>query len=91
MEKQFLGENDLYSWTLAEARFDFERGLLKEIRIVTLEPGVWAVSITSRLSQGGTGWLLQSKRRDQRQFKSLKAAAEAVENIGFRINELLVK
>lgn len=81
----------MQGWTLSEARLEFERGMLKGIRIVTISPGVWAVSIASRLDWPGTGWLLQTRRRDQRQFKSLKAAAEAVENVGFRINVLIVK
>ncbi|KGG96616.1 hypothetical protein P245_05370 [Comamonas thiooxydans] len=78
-------------WTLMEAKKDFERGLLKEARIVPIESGLWAVQITSTLAADGTGWLLQTKRREQRQMKTLQAAAEAVTNIGFKIRSLLIE
>lgn len=90
MLRWITGEQVLKTWTLAEARSDFARGLLRGAQIVTIVPGLWTVSITSRLAHDGSGWLVQSKRLDQRQFKSLKAAAEAIENIGFRIKTLVV-
>lgn len=79
------------NWTLQEAKIDFERGLLKQAQIVAVTPETWAVEITSTLPNDGTGWLLQSKRREQRQMKTLHAAAEAITAIGFQINRLLVE
>ena len=78
-------------WTLQEAKIDFERGFLKQACIVSVAPDLWAVEITSTLPNDGTGWLLQSKRREQRQMKTLHAAAEAVIQIGFQVNRLLVE
>jgi hypothetical protein len=78
-------------WTLQEAKVDFERGLLKQARIVAVTPDLWAVQLTSTLPSDGVGWLLQSKRREQRQMKTLHAAAEAINQIGFEIKQLLVE
>lgn len=78
-------------WTMQEAKIDFDRGLLKQAKIVAVSPGLWAVQLTSTLASDGTGWLLQSKRREQRQMKTLHAAAEAVTKIGFEIKQLIVE
>lgn len=82
------------TWTLTEAREDFERGLLKEARIVPIEDGEWAVQLTSKIKKDGTGWLAHSMRNklgEQRRMKSPNAAVEAISSIGFEINSLKVE
>lgn len=75
---------------MAQARRDFERGLLKEVRIVAATDTTWSVQITSTLSVDGTGWLLGAKSKEVRQIKSLDSAVEVVRQIGFSIQQLAV-
>jgi hypothetical protein len=78
-------------WTLAQAKLDFNRGLLKDVRIVSAMPGTWSVEITSTLALDGKGWLLGAKKKEPRQMKTLDAALEAVLQIGFEVKQLLVE
>ena len=79
-------------WTLAQAKMDFNRGLLKEVRIVAATPvGTWSVEITSTLTVDGKGWLLGAKTKDPRKMKTLDAAVEAILQIGFEVKHLLVE
>lgn len=82
------------TWTLNEAREDFERGLLKEARIVPIEGGEWGVQLTSKLRKDGKGWLAYSTREklgEPRRMKSPNAAVEAICSIGFQIHSMLIE
>lgn len=80
-------------WTLAKAKDDFGRGLLRQARIVAapMTPGVWMVEITSTLALDGKGWLLDAKKKQPRQMKTVDAAVEAIVQIGFEVKQLLVE
>lgn len=78
-------------WTMAAAKRDYGRALLKEVRIVDTPLGTWAVQITSRLGMDGTGWLIDARKKEPRQMKSLDAAVEAVVQIGFQVKQLLIE
>jgi hypothetical protein len=77
-------------WTMAQAKRDFERGLLKSVHIVDTGIDTWAVQITSTLGMDGTGWLLGAKHKEPRQMKTLDAAVEAIRQIGFLVKQLEV-
>lgn len=78
-------------WTLAQAKKDFNRGLLKQVRIVAAMPGTWSVQITSILALDGKGWLLDAKKKEPRQFKTLDAAIFQIREIGFEVRQILVE
>ena len=80
----------MMDWTLQEATSDYERGLLSQVRIIAIAPDTWAIRLIATNTKDGEGWLLHSRTRERREMKSLKAAAEAVTNIGFNINQLIV-
>lgn len=75
---------------MEQAKRDFERGLLGEVRIVDTRIGTWAVQIISTLEADGTGWLIDAKKKQPRQMKTLDAAVEAVKQIGFQVSQLAV-
>jgi len=75
---------------MAQARRDFERGLLKSVRLVSATDATWSVQITSTLAVDGTGWLLGAKTKEVRRIKSLDSAAEAVRQIGFSVQQLTI-
>jgi hypothetical protein len=52
------------NWTMAQAKRDFERGLLKEVRIVAATEKTWSVQITSTLAMDDVGWLIDAKQRN---------------------------
>lgn len=80
-------------WTLREAQQDFDRKLLSSACIVKHEKG-WIVEIQSKLSIDGIGQLGYSKASligTLRVFKTINAALDAVEEIGFKVKALEVK
>lgn len=77
-------------WTMAQAKKDFDRGLLKEVRIVAATADTWSVQITSSLKHDGTGWLLGAKNKSVRQMRTLDAAIQAAKDIGFEVKTLAV-
>ena len=81
------------NWTMAVAKRDYERDLIKSIRIVSGEPATstWAVEITSKVSIDGTGWLIDAKAKEIRQFKTIDAAVEAIRQIGNDVPFLTVE
>ena len=78
-------------WTMAAAKRDFERALIKEVRIVDTQHSTWSIQITSQLGMDSTGWLIDARKKKARQIKSLNAAVDAVEQIGFQVKQLLIE
>ena len=80
------------TWTVADAKRDFARGLLVSARI---ERGVmvssWAIWIKGKLIEDGEGLLVAAHGHDPRVFQTVDAAIRALESIGFQVGELLVK
>lgn len=80
------------TWTVADAKSDFARGLLASARI---ERGVmvssWAIWIKGKLAEDGEGLLVGAHDKDVRDFKTLDAAVRVLESIGFQVGELLVR
>lgn len=78
-------------WTMAQAKRDFNRALIKDVRIVDTQLGTWSVRITSQHGMNSTGWLIDARKREPRQMKSLCAAVKAVTQIGFQVKQLLIE
>jgi hypothetical protein len=78
-------------FTMARAKSDFQRGFLKEARIIATLPATWAVQITSKLGMDGTGFLVDARHKQPRQMRSLDAAVEAVMQIGFDVKRILIE
>ena len=78
------------NWTMAKAKNDLERGLLKELGIeaLPLDRG-WAILIESRLGMDGSGWLVDARSKQPREFKTLDAAVRALAQIGFEVAHLV--
>ena len=73
------------NWTLAEAKKDFERGLLKSLRFVRQPLSErWSIQIISTLALDGEGFILAAHGRHVREFKDLDAAVRTAGDIGFK-------
>lgn len=76
------------TWTLAQAKADYQRGLLKSVCIQ--HPGApnvpWVVVVQSVLSVDGVGYLIDARSKQPRVFKTLDAAYMATRQIGFEYN-----
>ena len=77
--------------TMAQAKRDFQLGYLTAYQVKRWDlasggcPGwfVW-------LGQGNAaGWLVDARSHDPRQFKTLDAAIQALEQIGFKVDALV--
>lgn len=80
------------TWTMAEAKKDFERGLLTGFQIfdssaIMKNDQSWSVSFSSKLGVEG-GALVDARTKQDRVFKTLDAAASAVRSVGFRAQSL---
>lgn len=80
--------------TMAQAKRDFERGILTHAWITSLEFSeiagpAWIVLLEGS-GLGGKGWLLDARHGKPRQFKTLDAAASAIRQIGFKVESLRV-
>lgn len=74
------------NWTMAEAKADFERGLLKGCSIyfhdvMGLER--YTVSLDAALALEGSGDLVDARTHKVREFKTMDAAHSAIRQIGF--------
>lgn len=78
------------SYTMAQAKRDFEIGYLtayevKRWDLVTAGRSGWFIW----LGRGNSaGWLVDARDREARQFKTLDAAVQALEQIGFKVESL---
>lgn len=74
--------------TMAEAKRDFDNGVLRCYRIV-LTMGVKTVELEYLTRAGiGTDTLDDARTKKTRQFKTWDAAVSALEQIGFQVNAL---
>jgi len=76
------------AWTMAEAKKDFERGLLtgfefNDAAAVMSSDIAWNVSLLTSLSFGA-GVLVDARTKQPRVFRTLDAALAAVRAVGFR-------
>jgi len=74
------------TWTMAEAKSDFERGLLKGVAIYfhdVMGDAYYVVSFESALDMDGSGALVDARTGKVRQFKTMDAAHSAIRRAGF--------
>ncbi len=75
------------TWTMAQAKSDFERGLLKGAAIYfhdVMGRYHYAVSFESALAMDGAGALVVANTRKVREFRTMDAAHAAIRQVGFR-------
>jgi len=75
------------AWTVAEAKKDFDRGLLTGFEIhdssgIMSNVQHWSVSFSVKIGQGGA--LIDAREKVPRQFRTMDAAISALRSIGFR-------
>lgn len=74
--------------TTADAKRDFQRGLLRGVEIERSPMNdTWELKILDQ-STGDWGYLLAAHPREVRRFRTLDAVISAAEQIGFRIRSL---
>ncbi len=76
------------TWTMAEAKSDFARGLLEGVSIYFFDvmgDCHYVVSLDCALSADGSGALVDARTGKVREFKTMDAAHSAVRNIGFHL------
>ena len=82
--------------TLAEAKRDFERGFIKGFRAYResfiqdtdgWHGSGWKVEFTGILG-AGTSWLVDTRTKKVRIFKSLDGLASTLESVGFRVDTI---
>lgn len=80
------------TWTVAEAKKDFERGLLVHARIErgVLDPR-WSVVLRGNFQTGGEGPLIDAHLKEIRVFSTADAAVRVIESIGFAVGELSIQ
>lgn len=80
------------AWTMADAKKDFERGLLWGFTILPahMEPG-WTVRLDCTLSSNPVDFLVDAHKKQVRIFKTLDAAVSALHQIGFEVKQLRSK
>lgn len=73
--------------TMAIAKHDFKIGYLTTFELVRpfLDNAHWCISLGQGMSQG---MLVDARTKEVRQFKTLDAAVNALEEIGFEVNRL---
>lgn len=75
------------AWTVAEAKKDFDRGLLTGFEVHDSSPILsseqhWSVSFTVKL--GAAGPLVDAREKNPRQFRNLDSVVTTLRSIGFR-------
>lgn len=79
--------NSAKTWTMAQAKSDFDRGLLRGTTIHFYEimgECNYTVTLDSTLALDGSGDLIDARTKTTRQFKTMDAAHSAIRQIGFR-------
>ena len=79
------------SWTMAQAKRDFENGFLVGVEFVPAfgEPG-WCFILTGA-GTAGRGRFVDARNHETRVFKTLDAAVSAAREIGFQVQGLTLK
>lgn len=76
-----------YDLTMAQAKKDFERGLLLSARLEFLDiAGVWVVVF---VGVGHEGYLIDARFKIQRMFRTLDSAVSALRSVGFQVRGLV--
>lgn len=79
-------------YTMAQAKRDFERGFLASAEIKWLGLGNgYGLIVTSKLGMDDSGFLIDAKKHQPRQFKTADACIEAAKQIGFRAANLMIE
>ena len=75
------------TWTMTQAKSDFERGLLKGVAIYfidVLPSAHYTVSFESALNTDGSGALVDARTAKVREFRTMDAVHSAIRRVGFR-------
>lgn len=75
------------TWTMADAKTDFERGLLKSCSIYfhdVMDRCWYTVSLDAALALEGSGDLVDARTHTAREFKTMDAAHSSIRQIGFQ-------
>lgn len=82
-------------YTMAQAKRDFQRELLKGFEVLYLDnrlftntPTGYCIFIESKLGMDGVGRLVDAKNKQERIFKTADAALSALRQIGFSAHRL---
>lgn len=79
------------TWTVAAAKSDFTRGLLATAWIERNPmASTWCVWLKSIVATEREGQLIDAHKGSPREFKTVDAAVNAIEGIGFRVHQLAV-
>lgn len=81
------------TWTMAQAKADFERGLLKGCAIYfhdIMGDARYTVTFEAALSMEGSGGLVDARTHKVREFKTMDAAHSAIRQIGFKSSRFWV-
>lgn len=74
-------------YTTAQAKRDFSLGYLSDFHIQRYPMTInWTVYL--KAGGNGSGFLVDARKKEPRQFKTLDAAVAAIEEIGFRVEGL---
>lgn len=77
-------------YTMAQAKRDFERGYIIGANVVrSFTPGIWNVWLKAE-GVGGNGYLVDARRGEMREFRSLDSAVAALEGVGVKVEGLMV-
>lgn len=79
-------------YTMAQAKRDFTRGFLASAEIKWLGLGNgYGLIVTSKLGMDGSGFLIDAKQHQPRQFKTADACIQAAKQIGFQASSLRIE
>lgn len=81
----------LLTWTMAEAKRDFERGMFSAFEIydsTLMDVPTWSISLRGPASARSAGVLVDARSKTERKFRTLDAAVAALRAIGFRANRM---
>lgn len=79
------------SFTLAEARREAKRSLIREVYAVRVQPGSWVVDFTVEspgVVAGEHGHLVDARSGDVRFFKSLDAIVNTIDSMGIPLDRV---
>lgn len=81
----------LLTWTMAEAKRDFERGMFSAFQIydsTLMDVPTWSIALRGPVSTKSTGVLVDARSKTERKFRTLDAAVAALRLIGFKAARL---
>lgn len=79
-------------YTMAQAKRDFDHGHLVGANILRpgMHAGVWCIQLVT-VRVDGTGWLVDARTKQAREFKTLDAAFSALLQVGMSPESLGIK